>query len=330
MFRRIYRLACPGLFALLFAASAHAQTDPSQTSGIVLRFHNGSVIQPAMLLDFIEMKTKIGKLSIPAHEVQRIDFGFRLADEDSRKIDQALIDLGSDSFQAREMAKKSLLALGRLAYPALVDASKSGNLETAKRVDIILKDLRAKLSPERLQTRRSDIVRTSDSAVAGEILSTSLRVRCDLFGEVTIPVLQLRELRMVIPGTDITVAVDANKYGNMSTWLETEFEVALGTRLEISASGEINLDPGGAVGNPALTRGVRPDGTRQLNSGESYVPGQLLGRIGADGPTFVIGPRFSGAPDREGKLFLRICTLEHANNIRSEGSFQVRISSEPY
>ena len=153
-------------------------------------------------------------------------------------------------------------------------------------------------------------------------------MQSELFGELKVPVLELRELRSLLPGGELTVAVESSKYGNRTSWMETDFEVMAGMRLEITASGEINLDPGNSLGNN-LTRGIRPDGTRQLTSGESFIPGQLIGRIGTDGQPFVIGSRYSTLPEREGRLFLRIVTIEHANNIRAEGAYQVRIASEP-
>ena len=324
-------LACLALLLLTAPAWPDITTTPApgmSPANVVLRFHNGSVVQPAVLLDTVEMETKLGKLTIPAAEVRRIDFGFRLADEDARKVEQAIRDLSSPRFPLRDAATKRLTALNRLAYPALLEARKSGDLETVKRVETILKDIRARVPADRLKTRRTDIVRTSDSVVAGQITSPALRVRCDLFGDIKIPVVRLRELRSLLPGGEVNVAVDASKYGNKTSWLETEFEVAMGTRLEITATGEINLDPGNTIGN-MFTRGIRADGTPRLTSGEGFQPGQLIGRIGTEGPAFVVGSRYIGAPDREGKLYLRIVTIEHANNIRSSGAYQVRITAEP-
>jgi hypothetical protein len=295
---------------------------------VVLRFHNGSVIQPAALLDSLEMETKLGKLSIPANEIRRIDFGFRLSEEDSKKLEQAIRDLGGARFQARDAATKTLMRMGRLAYPALLEARKSSDLETTKRVEAILKDIRLRVPPERLKTRKTDIVKTSDSSVAGQITAANLRIRSELFGEVKVPAFQLRELRSSLPGGEIVVALDAAKYGQMTTWMETDFEVTMGNRLEISATGELNLDPMNRINNN-FCRGVRPDGTPQLVSGEGHIPGKLLGRIGTDGPVFPIGSRYSGFPTREGKLYLRIVTIWHANSLQAEGIYQVRVSSEP-
>jgi hypothetical protein len=324
----------PGCLAILAAVCCGTAT-PQETAGpgpaapnVVLRFHNGSVVQPAVLLEAVEIETKLGKISIPANEVRRIDLGFRVSEEDGKKLEKALADLGSDKYQAREAATKTLMTLGRIAYPYVVERTKGADLETAKRLEVILKDIRARVPTDKLVTRRTDVIRTSDSTLTGKITNASLRVRCDLFGEVKVDPAQLRELRASVPGELVVADVEANKYGNRNNWLETEFEVMSGTKLEITATGEINLDPGNQLNNQ-FTRNVRPDGVRNLVSGEQgYWPGQLLGRIGSDGPTFVIGSRFIGNTDREGKLFVRIVTIEHANNIKADGKFQVRVSSE--
>jgi hypothetical protein len=321
-------LAWLALLAVTVPARPDGPTADPALAAIALSFHNGSVVQPAVLLEAVEIETKLGKLSIPPGEVRRIDFGFRLSAEEARKVDQAMRDLGSNRFQARDAATKALTRMGRLAYPALLAGRKNADLETSKRVEAILKDIRARVPASKLQTRLTDILRTSDSIVAGQITAATFRVRSELFGELKVPVAQLREVRSLLPGSDVNVAVDASKYGSRTTWLETEFEVTLGTRLEITATGEINLDPLNQINNPNLTRGIRPDGIRQLSSNEGYLPGQLLGRIGTDGPTFVVGSRYSAHPEREGKLFLRMATIIHANNIRAEGSYQVRITAE--
>jgi hypothetical protein len=325
MLSRILRLSWLALPALAVAA----QTPPTTPeSPVVLRFHNNSVVQPAILLDDLVMETKLGKITIPAAEVRRVDFGFRLTEEEARKLEQAIKDLGSEKYPARERATKALTVMGRLAYPALLERRKGADLEQGRRVDAILKNIRARVPAERLRTRTTDIVKTTDSVVTGRVLVDSLRARSELFGEVKFPVSKLRDLRSLLPGGDLTVMVDAGRYGNRTSWMETEFEVQMGTKLEIKASGEINVDPNNTLNNQ-FTRNVRPDGTRNLGSGEEFnPPGILLGRIGVDGVPFVIGSNYSGRPTREGKLYLRIVTIEHANNVRAAGSYEVRINAE--
>jgi hypothetical protein len=275
------------------------------------------------------METKLGKLTIPAAEVQRIDFGFRLSEEDSKKLEQALKDLASEKHPTRELATKTLAGMGRLAYPALMERRKGSDLELTRRVEGLLKDLKSKYPADSLPTRRTDLLRAGDSSVSGLITSPTVRVKCDVFGEIKIPIWRLKEIRSSVPGSEVVVAVDSNKYGNRMSWLETEFEVTVGNKVLITASGEINLDPVNALGGNLNTRNVTPQGAMGLTSGEMFIPGQLVGRIGTDGPQFVIGKSSTLTPTREGKLYLRIVTIFHANNINAEGSYQVRISAEP-
>lgn len=318
------------LSLMLLPATLHAQTTTNTPppNPLTMRFQNGSVVQQATLLDAVEIETKLGKLTIPASEIQRIDFGFRVSEEDAKKIAGAIRDLRSDKHANREAATKTLAGLGTLAYPTLLEHRKGEDLEMTRRVEDLIKDIQAKAAPGSLLTRRTDIVRTSDSVLSGQITSSSLRIQCEIFGEVKAPLWRLRDLRSAVG--EILVAVDAGKYGRRNGWMETEFEVSADLRIEITASGEINMDPNNMLNAPQATRNIRPDGTNQLGSGEPpYLCGMLLGKIGADGPTFVVGSRHTLVPTREGKLYLRIVTLESSNNIRAEGSFQVRVSAEP-
>jgi hypothetical protein len=327
-------LALTGLALLALTGPARpGETPPAKTAAansdapVVLTLHNGSVLKPTVLLQAVEMDTKLGKLSIPAREVRNIDFGFRLSADDEAKVSQALRDLGNSRFAAREAATQTLTKMGRKAYPALVAARKGADLETTRRIETILKNIRARTPPDRLRTRKTDIVRTTDSTVAGHILAASFRMRYDLFGEVKVPLAEVRDLHSLLPGGDRIFLVDAAKYGTMTTWLETDFEVQLGNRLEITATGELNLDPMNRINNQ-FCRNVKPDGTPQLVSGEGHQPGQLLGRIGTDGPIFLVGSHYNGFPNRDGKLYLRIVTIWHANTIQAEGTYRVKVTSQ--
>ena len=317
------------LGVILLPATLHAQpTTMPANPPLMMRFQNGSIVQQATLLDSVEIETKLGKLTIPANEVHRIDFGFRLSDDDAKKLDEAMRHLKSDKHAFREGATKTLLGMGRLAYPTLLEHRKGSDLETTRRVEDLIKEIQAKAPPGGFITRRTDIVRTSDSVLSGQITLSFLRIHCEIFGEVKAPLWRLRDVRASIG--EVFVAIDASKYGKRTSWMETDFEVTSDLRIEITATGEINMDPNNQLNAPQATRNIRPEGTNQLGSGEPpYLCGMLLGKVGPDGPVFVIGSRHTLVPTREGKLHLRIVTLETTNNIRAEGSYQVRITAEP-
>ena len=54
--------------------------------------------------------------------------------------------------------------------------------------------------------------------------------------------------------------------------------------------------------------------------------GALIGKVGEHGKAFLIGERFDGVPNEEGKLFLQIVST--AWNNASSGSYRVRIAME--
>jgi hypothetical protein len=52
--------------------------------------------------------------------------------------------------------------------------------------------------------------------------------------------------------------------------------------------------------------------------------GMLIGKIGEDGEPFVIGDRYDGNPEREGKLYLHIGPSPW--NCPSAGNYEVKIN----
>src|SRR5262249_6529165 len=105
---------------------------PHKDGEVVALFHDGTRVRTVILQDTIEVVTKYGKLTVPTKDIRRVEFGFRLSGEAGKKLEQAIKDLASNNFQARETATKDLIAMGRQAYPALVKASKDNDLETTR------------------------------------------------------------------------------------------------------------------------------------------------------------------------------------------------------
>ena len=190
----MFRLAL--LLLMLLPATLPAQpTNPPTNPPLTVRFHNGSIVQQATLADPIEIETKLGKITVPPSEVKRIDFGFRVSEEDAKKIAAAMHDLKSDKHASREAATKTLLGLGKYAYPTLLEHRQGQDLETTRRVESLIKDIQEKVPADGLLTRRTDVIRTSDSVLTGQIAAASLRLQCEIFGEVKAPLWRLRDLR---------------------------------------------------------------------------------------------------------------------------------------
>jgi hypothetical protein len=300
-----------------------------------LRYADGSVIRAVILQDRLEVMTRYGKLSVPAREIRHIEFGVHLPPGIEQRVAAAIRELASEQYKNREAAVRDLVALGPHAYPALHQAAKSTDLEVAQRVEIALKRIRAKIHPKHLRLREDDLILTPAFTIVGRILTPTIQARAENFGDLSVRVSQLRVIRMMGGGREVDVVVDAAKHSaNGGHWLDTGFEVQSNTRLLVSAVGQIDLWPQGPgqylcgpQGYGAAGRGV--GGNRVvLGNGPGLAavgqyPGALLGRVGDNGPIFLLGEHFQGTPGREGRLFLQIGPNPWNNP--SQGTFQVRI-----
>jgi hypothetical protein len=335
------------------------QTTPSarqETNAIEVRFADESTVKMNLQTASIDVVTRYGKLTIPANEIRRIDFGLRIPEETLKRIDTAITQLGGKDFKQREAACAELTALRELAYPAVQKASRSNDPEVAKRAKEILKAITEAVPEEKLHPARHDTVVTLDFTVTGHVDTAELKARGNYFGEVTLKLSDLRTLRVLALDKETPVLVDASKHGGqMENWMETGLAIRAGTGLRIIASGMVDLKPGGIEGG---TLTVGPDGqgsrfTRPAGGGfggggggrgpraggggpvggfdgrgttgtGTPQPGMLIARIGENGRVFIVGSRYEGTPSEEGKLYLRI--VPNTTNSESSGSYDVRVS----
>jgi hypothetical protein len=283
-----------------------------------IRFMDDSLVRVFLLPEQLEVVTHFGKLQVPVHEIQRIEFGVRCPEGLDAKIVQAIDDLGNEAYKTREMALKNLVEWGPYAYPRLYRASKSNQPEVAKRVSMALEKIRVKHPARNLRLREDDVIATSYFTMVGRITNVQLKTKSKNFGELAVALSELRSLRSNSTGGETEVTIEAAKYGSdASSWLDTGFE-ATGGKLLITASGTVDLWPQG----PGYTS--PPSGYQQGGRMGQHLAGQLLAKIGEDGPVFVVGDRYEGAPTRDGKLYLHIVHSPWGN--ASAGSYHVKIT----
>jgi len=306
----IRRTFCASAVFLLAAGLIHAQGDPKKdTEGdLQLRFHDGSTLKKVAFADKLTVATKFGKLTIETREIRKIEFGLQMSDEMTKKLDDALARLHSENFQMREAAAKELVAMGRYAYPALVKLTKGSDLEATRRIEALVKQLRDKLPPYQMKMKYEDVIRTGDSVIAGRIEGT-IRVRTRQFGEVNLDLGELQSIRSMTGGSETALAVDAAKHGTANAWMDTGVTVEADSTLLVTAAGKVDLQ---AQFNPGQQLSG-PDGNSNFGMGGTFLPGQLVGKIGENGTPFAIGERFEGTPTTEGKLYLLIWPVNNFN-----------------
>ena len=297
---------------------------------------NGSTVRMILQSEKLDIATAYGQLAVPAKDILAIDFGLHFPDGMDSRIQQAVKSLGGENFRDRDQAGKTLLELGPYSFPAVLEASRSGDLETSRRAKYLLKQLQKKHPKKDLKTSTDDRVITPNFTISGRILTPTIKAKAELFGDVDMPVARMRALRSLAgAGFEIDVNIDAARYANQGQWMETEFNVDGRNALVITAKGTVDTWPqqGGQYQ-------VGPNGLQGRGMGNHMpiVPGRkiggpingqmyggtLIGRIGEDGEPFTIGERYEGTPEAQGKLYLHIGPSPW--NAQSQGSYDVKIA----
>ena len=82
------------------------------------------------------------------------------------------------------------------------------------------------------------LIKTPSFTIVGRILTTSIKAKAELFGDVDLPVSRMRAMRSMSGlGQDTEVVIDAGKYANAGQWMETDFQVdGRSAQLEPSAT----------------------------------------------------------------------------------------------
>jgi len=327
---RLFRhAALLGLASVLAAARAD---DPPKAPGapakggaapVEVRLADGSSVRMTLTQPNIEITTKYGKLSVPASEIRRVEFGFRYPDGAESKINDLVNTLGDGNYKRREAAAAELLSFRELAYPALKRAAKSSDAETSKRASELVQKLEDKLPPEKLKFRDFDLLAAVDFTARGRIEAKTLQGSTPYFGEVRLQVAEVRSLRSVAFGGETMVQLDSAKHTDQAngTWLETDVELTGDMPVEIVATGQVSLYRGGGYE-------CGPKGHQSYPSPNgAHLSGTLIGRVGASGEVFVIGEKYYGTPKESGKLYLRLAPSPWPG--QASGTFKVAISPNP-
>lgn len=343
------------LIAIILAGTASGQdkqpksppADKPDHNQVEVRFADDSVVKMALLQSSIEVTTRYGKLTLPVNEIRRIDFGLRVPEETTKRVEAAIARLASPDIKQRDSAQAELADLKELAYPALQKAARSTDSEVALRAKEAMKTISQSVPAQQLRQSRNDTIVTVEFTIVGRVETPILKARTPYFGDANLKLFELRSMRWVGGSHDAKLMVDAAKYGAaQEAWLDTGVEVRSGAMLQVAAAGRVELGaqngfPGG--GNVVGPDGLFQRGGRGFNAnaqgfgpggrggrggpaaarGSSMSPGTLIGRIGENGSTFVLGSRYVAPAHEDGKLYVRI--VPSADGSPATGSYDVRV-----
>lgn len=308
---------------------------PRVIGEVDLGFANSSVVRMVIVTPTIDVQTPYGKLTIPVNDIKQIEFGVHYAEGLERKIEEALLKLGSESFRERENATAELIRIGADAYPAVhnLAAATAVDLEKGRRIKTILQTLKANLPAKEQRLQHNDVIVLPTFTLVGRIITPAVVARAEYFGEVQLPITQLRTLRSTESPSEVVVSVDAARYASANEWLQTEFQSDGRTKVSISASGTIDLWPQQGGGYSCGPSGYNQGGGQAfIGVGANRVrvlPGQLIGKFGENGSPFVIGDSYENVPRGEGKLYLSMGPSPWQNNgAQPSGAFEVRVRAK--
>ncbi len=311
-----------GMVVCLLLATSTSVGETSQPKKLPcfdVKLRGGDFLKVTILEADLTLSTKYGELKIPLGDVCQIEFGIHYPPNLREKIESSIASLGSSVYKEREEATKYLQEedIECFVYPLLKKVECKDDLERAKRVTQIIKNIKKRAPPELLSADEQDTVRTAEFTARGQLKGTLLKVRSSQLGDLS---LKLSCLRTICGGNkhQREFNVDAAKHVNPSDWLDTGIIIRKNMRLIATANGQVDLWPQGA-GQYMTT----PKGYTTAGKGGTFMAGVLLGRIGEQGNKFIIGERYDGIPTDEGRLFLHIVPSPW-NNV-SMGNYRVRI-----
>lgn len=302
----------------------------ADTPVVEARFLNGSLVRMNLVQEPIEVVTVYGKLTVPPSEIRSIDFGWHIDADTQARVNEAIGLLNSSSYKQREQAVNDLIALGAPAYPSLVKASKSKEMEVASRAQKAMKEIEKKVPSRVLNRRNEDVIRARKFIIIGKVSNPTIQARADYFGDLQLRPSQLQSLRHVESADEVELVIDAATHGSsVDTWLETSVEVTARQNLKITATGQVDLwpqGPGQYLSTPNGRAGTRAPLTGPFASvaSNNWNAGSLVGKIGPNGTPFLIGENFRGQAPASGRLYLNI--LMSPWNNASTGSYTVRIT----
>ena len=301
--------------------SAHA-ADPASKGGagfgpndVEVRLRDGSIVRGEIAgSDTIALKTPYGVLTFPLSRIVRIKAGYRLAKQKEAELLAALKDLDSDDFGTRGQAQRTLEELGAQALDALRDARNKASAEARSRIDAVLKKIMA--AAPKLST--DDLVKSDEFEAAGTLQFDALLVKSRI-GELKVKLEDIEAVRWLANGVVKSMPIEAR--AGLEDWIDTGVDAIAGDRFAIAVSGSLTLFGQNTVSPP--------EGTNNWGQ-QPFQTGAVIGKLGAAGKPFLIGPGKQWAPDSNERLYVKIFASENAmnnNNNPSQGEYKIKLAT---
>lgn len=274
---------------------------------LLIELRDGTLIKSAYPKDPIIVSTSYGNLSIPLQQVELIDFGPKVPQEQDTLIKALIIKLGSVQYKEREEAFNNLKEMGQLVYPYLY-ADNSPDNERKTRIAQLILFFNDNYNSGNLRKDFSDRVITKEFTIKGQITSENIEITHHLLGKFKLP---MHTLRSVTNSIDRKLVISS-----VGEWVPTGINLLHSRPILVKANGKMDLyqNSGQYVSGP--------NGLVSAGTNNSFLCGALVGKCGRDGNYFLVGD--SKHVTGTGELFLYInpCAWPNSNE---NGQYEVEI-----
>ncbi len=279
---------------------------------------DGMYVVGELNLEVFEIETAYGKLVVPKEQVVKIRIGKAADQELKKKIETLIEQIGDEEYNVREAAKKALQELGRVALQELREALKSEDIEVKTTAEEIVREIEAQSPPDAQEYIDDDEVETVKFTIRGTVLMEELNI-FTRYGTLKFKKKDIRSITIGRPsGVQQILTVTGASNSGPSSMLDTGINIRKGDKVTITASGTVYIRHWGLS--------VSPDGNQSSGTQISGIPaGALMGKVGNNGPLFLVGSSHKSTADRAGRLFLGIAVRDRYSN---EGNFKVKVAIE--
>ena len=227
---------------VLLVGSPVFASDPGAT--VEVRFVSGGTLPVRLRVQKLELTTKYGPLVFPIGEVRKVEVATRTTPDAADRIAAAVGRLGDPDFRTRTRAEAELRDYQVRAYPLLLKAAKLPDPETARRADALVQVIRRQVPLDDLTIREFDVVHTDDGTFVGTLTADSFRVGTGPFGDQTLKLADVREVRQPAgPGFAAAAAIPAPP-------TLMEYQGRFGTEMDLIVTGAVSGPPAAPVPLP--------------------------------------------------------------------------------
>ncbi len=293
-----------------------------------IHLDDGSIITGKLAVPAFTVKTEYGLLTVPVEDVNSIIPGLETRESYTREVKMLVKSLGAASYGEREAAQKRLLDMGPSVIPLVDRYGKTTEAEVQKRVEELLLNLESQASLMSDEDREFYSVRDEDSLVTphfkvvGKVQPSQIQVDSK-YGKLTVKLEDVKQILQVgQDGPTITKQYSVSgEHRAMTNWLDTGLKLERGAEVMITARGQITMSPwgGGYISTPDGAMGIGWYSQNQIPFGA------LVGRIGDNGETFMIGKSSRFKAERSGKLYLGFAMNQNYGNNQFPGNYDVMV-----